>query len=554
MKIFKLLWLCLVLMGSSLSAQFDAVNPDDPSHEECDSLTVRFCLSPQSEFIGRYVPVYSGRWDAAPMEPWSLSTEISSPKKQLGRAMIEYFALMGYSQTKYWLTYGQWVEDWHYELSWKDQSRRFFTFEAWKFDSNNFTLNWTHGLAGCLYFNFARTNHMNKWESLLFTAASSLYWEYIAEWRNVISINDNIMTIMGGFALGEVWYQLGTYLQSQYKNSNLLTFLNPILKLNRWIDGKIDVDPPSYVQPGWHEIRFFLGGRDLREGSGDWGRTQIQAGFHAQLIMPPEYGSAGKTSRKSGNTLMSELYADISGNDFKYREFNLAAKVVYLGYFEQDIDSRLQGYSYYVGLGSAFSVFRKRRVAFYDGGEVKVKSGFDLNLDEPRNFRDKLAVMHLVGPVFDYTAFSSPWKIRLGMDAFLDFGLINAFALNDYSVDHEILGIKTTLFYYGYYQALGATLSSNLTLNCGNLEFRSTVRYQFYDSIEGADRFQEELENDFTLSDSRLRYFLSLGYFVPFLSMELQLSYEGIDRRGAIREVRAHELENRLFMGLNYKF
>jgi len=553
MKFLRLL-LCLLLTIGSLSAQDDDLNAAAPSYGGIDSFTALFSLSPQSNIPGWDLSADSYRRGVLLSESMPAPPDTSSSTKQVSRAVLEYFALMGYSQTKYWLTYGRWIEDWHYELKWKDQSRRFLTFEAWKFDSNNFILNWTHGMAGALYFNFARSNHLNKWESLLFGMASSLYWEYIAEWRNVISINDNIMTTLGGFALGEAWYQLGIYLDSQFGDFNLLTFLNPILKLNRWIDRKNQIDPPSYTLPGWHEIRFFMGARDLKGGSDGWSRAQIKGGFHAQLILSPEYGKTGKINRRSGKTLFSEVYADISGNDFKYKEFNLAAKVVYLGYFEQDIDLLQRGYSYFVGLGSAFSVFKKRPTAFYDGGTVKVKRDFDLRLDESRDFRDKLAAVHILGPVFDYTAFSSPWKIRLGMDAFLDFGLVNAFALNEYSENNDILGIKTTLFYYGYYQALGASLSSRLTVNCRNLEFKSVVLYQFYDSIEGADRFQDELSNDFSLSDSRLRYFLSLGYFVPVLSIELLVSYEGIDRRGTIREIRTKELESRLFMGLSYKF
>ncbi len=552
MKILRLMLSLFLAVGYLSAHDFDTSLVF--SQGKLDPLTELFSLSPSADKHDwdLSAAVYGKKTFLPP--PPSDSPENAVSEKHLSRAMLEYFALMGYSQTKYWLTYGRWIEDWHYELSWKDQSRRFFSLEAWKFDSNNFILNWTHGLAGALYYNFARTNHLSKWESMLFGIASSFYWEYIAEWRNVISINDNIMTSLGGFPLGEAWYQLGMFLGATYGESNLLTFLNPILKLNRWIDRKNDIDPPSYTPPGWHEIRFFLGARDLRNGGGEWSRTQIQGGVHAQLIMPPEYGNAGSFKRRTGKTLFSEIYADISGNDFRYREFNLSTRIVYLGYFEQDIDSHERGYSYIVGLGSAFSVYKKRPVAFYDGGNVKVKRGFDLRLDEPRNFRDKLAALHFVGPVFDYTAFSSPWKVRLGMDAFLDFGLVNAFALNEYSESHEIQGGKTTLLYYGYYQALGASLSSRLTVNCRNLEMKSLVRYQFYDSIEGADRFQEELTNDFSITDSRLRYLLSLGYFVPLLSMEILLSYEGIDRRGAIRDVRTQEFEERVFMGLNYKF
>lgn len=94
---------------------------------------------------------------------------------------------MAYSQTKYWLTYSDWQEDWRYRLTWDDQKRRIFGFNAWRYDSNCFGLNWSHTLAGTLYYNFSRTNNPSVFESFLFTTACSMYWEYVVEWRNVHS-------------------------------------------------------------------------------------------------------------------------------------------------------------------------------------------------------------------------------------------------------------------------------------------------------------------------------------------------------------------------------
>lgn len=39
--------------------------------------------------------------------------------------------------------------------------------------------------------------------------SGSLWWEYVAEWREVISLNDNIITSIGGYAAGEPWFNSG---------------------------------------------------------------------------------------------------------------------------------------------------------------------------------------------------------------------------------------------------------------------------------------------------------------------------------------------------------
>jgi hypothetical protein len=96
---------------------------------------------------------------------------------------------------------------------WADQRERLFTFEAWRFDTNLFRVNWTHQLAGSLYYNFARANRLTWLESTLVTLCGALWWEFVTEWREVISINDLIFTTVGGYAGGEAFYQLGRFLQ-----------------------------------------------------------------------------------------------------------------------------------------------------------------------------------------------------------------------------------------------------------------------------------------------------------------------------------------------------
>ena len=483
------------------------------------------------------------------------SSQEQKPKKRLGRAVLEYFALLAYSQTKYWVTYGDWIEDWHYELTWEDQKKRFFSLEAWKFDSNCFGLNWRHAFAGGLYYNIARTNNLNRLESLLFTLGGSFYWEYIVEWRNVLSIGDNIFTIIGGASIGEAWYQLGKYFSNNTGLGNrILGFLNPILKFNRWLDRKEIKKWPEEPDPGWNKFDFFLGGRVSQSTAKENQSGYLHGGFHTQINHIPEFGKTGQISRRESGTLFSEIYFDMAAGDKGVEEVNLFTRVVYFGRFKQNIDQHQRGYAYYFGLGSAFAYFKKRSIAFYDGCEVKVKRGYDLQLEKPREFTDKLSIVHLAGPVFDLTSVQPKLKLRLVLDAYLDFALVNAFALNKYSEGRDISGIKTNLMYYGYYYGLGTTLSSDLKIRFSNLEFRGLLKYHAWGSLDGRDRFQEDLTDDFHLKDSRLQYKLDLGYWIPGTSMELFSSFEGINRRGNIKDIDHRELEKRFFFGINFKF
>jgi hypothetical protein len=165
-----------------------------------------------------------------------------------------------------------------------------------------------------------------------------------------------------------------------------------------------------------------------------------------------------------------------------------------------------------------------------------------------------MAAVHIAGPVFDYSVFTPESRLRLVIDAYLDFGLINSFALNPYSEAVNILGVKTTLLYYGYYYGIGTTLGSDMTYRYRALQFGGRLRYSTYGSIDGLDRFQSGVTDDFHLKDDRLACRLEAAVRLPWAPVEVLASYEGIGRRGTIKDVRRRDLEERYSVYVSYKF
>jgi len=92
------------------------------------------------------------------------------------RAFLEYSAVLLYENIRYWSTYGDWVEDWQYELKWDDQKRKLLELEGLRFDSNGFAINWTHAYAGGMYYSLGRVNNLGVKDSFLLAALESLYW------------------------------------------------------------------------------------------------------------------------------------------------------------------------------------------------------------------------------------------------------------------------------------------------------------------------------------------------------------------------------------------
>jgi hypothetical protein len=389
--------------------------------------------------------------------------------------------------------------------------------------------------------------------SWMMSLAGSTWWEVIGEPKEVISINDQIMTGLGGFSVGEPWYQIGHFLCHQPSLVlRGLSFLNPVVKLNDWFDRK-DPATKEYAPPGWYEFSLFAGARRLAADGA--ARTDAYIGLRACLLSLPEYARPGEVRRAVKDTYYSEISLDYALRGGHAEETRFFSKAVTWGRFTQKIDDRGNGYSLTLGLGSAFELFKKRPLAVYDAHPVPVMTDpGSLHLDEPRNFTDKLAILHVAGPVLDWTVFRRGLKLRTVVEAYGDFALVNSNAVNEFSLSHDVAGLKTIVYYYGYYYGFGGTVRAAARLDTGDLRIHGLVDLGAWGSADRLDRFQEEVTNNAHLSDTRVRYLLGAGWKVPSSPLELFVDIEGVRRRGWLAEVRVDRFESKVYAGLAFQF
>jgi len=112
-------------------------------------------------------------------------------------------------------------------------------------DNDGFLTNLlSHPYHGIMYFNSARSNGMNFWQSVPFTASGSLMWEFFME-NETPAINDFISSTVGGSCLGEMSYRISDQLIDErtvgferFKREALLTIISPIRGLNRILNGE----------------------------------------------------------------------------------------------------------------------------------------------------------------------------------------------------------------------------------------------------------------------------------------------------------------------------
>ena len=475
------------------------------------------------------------------------------PRPKKGRAWAELGVFAVAVTVQYW-TSNSFPEDRDFRITFDDQITRVLFLDGWRFDSNQFSLNWSHILGGAMYYQFGRSNHLSWTYSWLMAFAGSTWWEVVGEPKEVIAINDQFMTGAGGFPLGEAWYQAGHFLLHRPRFlQRALGVINPVVLFNHWMDRK-DPATKSYVQPGWHDFSLFAGARRLSSDGLEPG-TDLYLGFHARFIGLPEYGRPGEVRRAVKDTYVSEMAFDYAARGGHAEETRLYAKAVPWGRFVQNIGDDGNGYSLTIGLGSSFEYFKKRPLADYDADPVPVKTGLErLRLEDPRAFTDKLAILHLAGPVLDWTAFRRGLKLRTVVEASIDFALVNATAINDYSRVHDITGLKTTVFYYGYYYGFGGTFAARASLDTKILELHGSAELNAWGSADFLDRFQDEITNNAHLTDTRARFLLGASLRVPHTPVELVAEIESVRRSGGLEEIRSVRRETKAYVGLAYSF
>jgi len=139
------------------------------------------------------------------------------------------------------------------------------TDSTWVVDNDQFSVNqFLHPYSGSIYYGLARSACLTFWESFLYSAAGSFLWEIGGETTQP-SINDMIMTPIGGTFLGEPLFRMGSLLletdegKPGFWRELGAAVISPPMGFNRLVFGnRFDAVFPSY-QPATF-MRLQVGG------------------------------------------------------------------------------------------------------------------------------------------------------------------------------------------------------------------------------------------------------------------------------------------------------
>jgi hypothetical protein len=233
-------------------------------------------------------------------------------------------------RTHFWPTMGEvgilLVVPWFFNRHVSDDSTALVTFDSWKrnvvqgmeWDRDAFQTNmWAHPYHGAMYFNSARGNGYDFWQSSAFSWGGSFLWEMFGE-ANRPAINDWMATALGGVALGESLHRFSTMIwdnRATGVSRSLREFggflVNPMGGFNRLVRGewtKVGENPDDRF-PKTSAGALRLGYRNV----GDGGRAQpSQGGFFSFDYL---YGDAFTDFGKPFDAF--EFTAQVYGNNEK---------------------------------------------------------------------------------------------------------------------------------------------------------------------------------------------------------------------------------------------
>jgi hypothetical protein len=497
----------------------------------------------------------------------------TAAKPKVVRAIAEEATLLTISMINYWSHYDNFIADWEFSLSLKDQLRRFNP-KYWSMDSNSFYTNWGHNLSGGIYYAIARANGLSALEGTLATFGAHIVWKVVGEYKEeLFGLEDMINGTFGGTAVGECSFQLGSYFSRRPGIANRIAegIFNPFLLINNWLDRKQGRAANSGPDASWHRFCLAVGykyGKVTPAGT----TTVAQSGtpynqFNAALDMEmntiPGYGEGGTFRQFFSNPLSTRFQTDISSSPAGVEEYRIFPSVVLFGYAWQSLkegaDGTVRGTVVSLGYGCGFDLSKKRSTTWYDSSNGETPEGVTqehwarLYRPTPVTFHDKMSIVNLGGPNLQISWFAPGLLVRWTNEAYGDYGMINALAYNRYTGLYDNTGVQTTILDWGYYYAFGLTLGSDVSAEWRQWRAAAAIRYQAYTVIKGLDRYQwmpDIVTNNFGIRDSRLIWRLSLGYRLPRTPVELGVAGEATGRWGRIldHDVREHYQENRLYV------
>ncbi|MBI2898141.1 MAG: DUF3943 domain-containing protein [Deltaproteobacteria bacterium] len=460
-------------------------------------------------------------------------------RPHLLRATIEDVGVAGLGVLHYWVQRHANQSDWD-QPSPVDR----FTLRAVRFDNNLFTTNnILHPLAGAAYYGMPRVNGFDPHEAFLAVLVASTFWEFALEWREKVSINDLIVTPVGGMVIGEFLFQLGEYVTSAPGRGLAQEIAAVTLGAPRRAHDAFDrprkpaplpPDALGFSSAFWHRFRLASGATAVSNDAGKEARLQNIVA-EAQIVSVPGFLDPGRFHLLFGEGNFTELRLRMEVTDDGLEDFDLWLEADIVGYYSQRIEPASHGQAGH-GVLVAFAN------AFRDADRWVLGR------------RDQLAVAHFAAAVGRLWFGAGGLWLRLGADLSGDFASVRSLAFEPWILRNGIDGTKTVLSKQGYYFALGYSARLRAVASYRGIEVGGHLAYGDYGSIDGLDRWQEQVSRDVGGDDQILEYGAWIQARLPWLPVVARASSDQVVRWSRLEKIRDSRWDRRMTATLGLQF
>jgi len=431
----------------------------------------------------------SGPVAAAPPNDTSLPPP--APKHPLALTLLEEFGALAVQGVWYWShsRYGSSGTDITADNFFASLVSDDFVLEDDTFRTNGVG----HPIAGAVAYQIARGNGMTVSASFLASFLSSVAWKYFGEWNQPHSTNDLIMSPAAGWVIGEATYRVGRWFAAGEPgifNCLGAAALSPFAVLNgSSVCGfrQGDRPPAAFVLRPWHRLAAEIG-PSIATFDGRETRTGAMIGLAALIRANAQYRRPGTDSSMAwpGQWTSVRTRLLVEGASIRGTAFDADALVIgrYVRrYAETDgVASETDGWSALVGLSSSFD---------YEARQLPI--GWD-----------RIASAGILGPAVELSARHGPVDLRAWFRGTYAFSQVTSLAYAQAAPLFAGVNLQEVLQTEGYYYAQGLLASAALEGEVGGLRIALEGRVADFWSIDSGHSNQSQIENNFSLRDTRV--------------------------------------------------
>jgi hypothetical protein len=434
-----------------------------------------------------------------------------------GRAALETIAIFAAGEAYYWS---------HPAINWGDwdfpSGKTRLDFFVPTFDNNlHVTNDILHPIgAGSTYYWFARSNGLRPLPALAYVFTASTFFELFGEWFEKASINDMIVTPLGGWAAGELWTHLGDYLNSARRPrlghdvaAWTLGFPNRVHRPKGWTGpaNPMPEDRLGFSSFYWHRFSVLAGSSSL---SNDIERSDamFDLALGAEIVAIPGHLLPGTFVLPFSDGELTEGRFRMSLGPNGQQTWDLSFEAALFGRYSQTIDRDRRGTAWMIALSNAYDFAERNRLGRYDG----------------------YALVHTIGPLFRMWNVDGDLVTRFDLAVHPDFAVIQALTWADWRALYGDAGTRSTLTEHGYNFHVGVALRARASLDYRGFDGGVRALYGTYGSIDRWDRFQSDVTRNVHDTEKIGEVYGWLGYTIPDTVLHFELYAEHAGRASAM--------------------